>query len=59
MVTIPDPQSIGLAAVELLTDADKWRAASLAGIRRVETYYDQEQMFARYRAIYEAHAWQA
>jgi hypothetical protein len=44
--------------VGLLADRDKWTAASLAGIRRVETYYTQEQMFARYRAIYEAHAWQ-
>jgi hypothetical protein len=45
--------------VELLTDRAKWDAASQAGIRRVETYYRQDQMFARYRAIYEAHAWQA
>src|SRR5688500_17857840 len=59
VVGIADPQSLALAAVELLTDGDKWHAASLAGIRRVETYYNQEQMFARYRAIYEAHAWQA
>jgi len=59
VVGIADPQSLALAAVELLTDADKWQAASLAGIRRVETYYNQEQMFARYRAVYEAHAWQA
>ena len=59
VVGIADPQSLALAAVELLTNRDKWQAASLAGIRRVETYYNQEQMFARYRAVYEAHAWQA
>jgi glycosyltransferase involved in cell wall biosynthesis len=59
VVGIADPQSLALAVVELLTDRHKWQAASLAGIRRVETYYNQEQMFARYRAIYEAHAWQA
>jgi glycosyltransferase involved in cell wall biosynthesis len=59
VVGIADPQSLALAAVELLSDRDKWQAASLAGIRRVETYYNQEQMFARYRAVYEAHAWQA
>ena len=59
VVGIADPQSLALAVVELLTDRDKWQAASLAAIRRVETYYNQEQMFARYRAIYEAHAWQA
>jgi polysaccharide biosynthesis protein PelF len=59
VVGIADPQSLALAVVELLTDHEKWQAASIAGIRRVETYYRQDQMFARYRAIYEAHAWQA
>ncbi|MGZ8266538.1 MAG: GT4 family glycosyltransferase PelF [Burkholderiales bacterium] len=58
VVGIADPQALALAAIELLTDPEKWQAASMAGIRRVETYYNQEQMFARYRAIYEAHAWQ-
>ena len=56
---IADPQSLGVAAVALLTDRGKWDAASRAGVQRVEQYYNQEQMFARYRAIYEAHAWQA
>ena len=59
VVGIADPRSLALAAVELLSNREKWEAASIAGIRRVETYYNQEQMFARYRAIYEAHAWQA
>jgi glycosyltransferase involved in cell wall biosynthesis len=59
VVGIADPQSLGLAAVELLTDRGKWDAASRAGVERVERYYNQEQMFSRYRAIYEAHAWQA
>ena len=59
VVGIADPRSLALAAVELLSNREKWEAASIAGIRRVETYYNQDQMFARYRAIYEAHAWQA
>ena len=59
IVKIADPQALALAAVELLTDRAKWEEASAAAIRRVETYYNQEQMFARYRTIYEAHAWQA
>jgi glycosyltransferase involved in cell wall biosynthesis len=59
VVGIADPQAFATAALELLTDQDKWQTASDAGIQRVETYYNQEQMFARYRAIYEAHAWQA
>jgi glycosyltransferase involved in cell wall biosynthesis len=59
VVGIADPQSFATAALELLTDQNKWHAASNAGIRRVETYYNQEQMFGRYRTIYEAHAWRA
>ena len=59
VVGIADPQALALAAIDLLTDRNKWQAASNAAIRRVETYYNQEQMFARYRAVYEAHAWQA
>ena len=59
VVQIADPQALASAAVELLTDPAKWKAASDAGIRRVETYYRQDQMFERYRAVYEANAWQA
>ncbi|HYC46736.1 MAG TPA: GT4 family glycosyltransferase PelF [Burkholderiales bacterium] len=59
VVQIADPQALAAAAVELLTDPAKWKAASDAGIRRVETYYRQDQMFERYRAVYEANAWQA
>ena len=59
IVGIADPQSLAAAALELLTDQNKWRTASEAAVRRVETYYRQEQMFERYRAIYEAHAWRA
>lgn len=59
VVGIANPQALAFAAVDLLTNPQKWQAASAAGISRVEKYYTQEQMFARYRAIYEAHAWQA
>ncbi len=59
VVGIADPQALALAALELLSDHNKWRAASAAAMRRVEGLYTQEQMFARYRAIYEKLAWQA
>jgi len=36
-----------------MTDKGKWTAAAEAGIRRVEKYYAQDQMFARYREVYE------
>ncbi len=60
IVGIADPQALAEASLELLTDEVVWRSASEAGIRRVEAYYTQEKMFARYQAIYdEAMAWQA
>ena len=60
IVNIADPQALGEAALELLTNETAWHAASEAGIRRVEAYYTQEQMFASYRAIYEeVTAWRA
>jgi glycosyltransferase involved in cell wall biosynthesis len=57
VVGIADPEALAVAAIELLTDPERWQAASNSALRRVERYYNQEQMFARYRAIYEAHAW--
>ena len=60
VVGIADPQALAEAALELLTDGQAWRAASEAGVRRVEAYYTQEQMFASYKSIYdEATTWRA
>ena len=60
IVNIADPQALAEAALALLTDQAAWKAASEAGIRRVEAHYTQEQMFASYRAIYEeVTTWQA
>ncbi|GAB1235347.1 hypothetical protein UT5_17420 [Ferrigenium sp. UT5] len=60
IVGIADPQALAEAALELLGDEAAWRAASEAGIQRVETYYTQERMFDSYRALYEeALSWRA
>lgn len=53
IVGIADPQALADASLELLTDREAWTAASRSGIRRVETYYAQDLMFARYRALYQ------
>lgn len=53
VVGIADPEALGQAVVDLLKDPEKWHAASRAGIERVEKYYTQDMMFARYRAIYD------
>jgi len=52
VVRIADPQALAEAALPLLTDPQKWQAASRAGIARVECYYTQPLMFDRYRALY-------
>jgi glycosyltransferase involved in cell wall biosynthesis len=53
VVRIADPQALAQAALELLGDARAWQQASEAAIKRVETYYSQDMMFARYQHLYE------
>jgi len=53
VVRIADPQALAQAALELLGDPSEWQRASKAAINRVEKYYSQDMMFARYRALYE------
>ncbi len=52
VVGIADPQALAQAAIDLL-EPSAWHAASAAGIRRVETYYAQDRMFASYREVYD------
>jgi len=54
VVGIADPQGLAEAAIELLSDQDKWNAAARAGMARVEKYYAQDRMFASYREVYES-----
>lgn len=53
VVGIAEPQALAAAAVDLLRDPVRWRAAQAAGIARVERYYTQDLMFAQYRHLYE------
>ncbi|MEZ5728654.1 MAG: GT4 family glycosyltransferase PelF [Burkholderiaceae bacterium] len=53
VVRIADPEALGQAAVRLLADPERWRAAQQAGIQRVEQFYTQEMMFGRYRELYD------
>lgn len=52
IVPIASPEATAQAALELLTDEKAWYAAQAAGIKRVESFYTQPQMFARYCEIY-------
>lgn len=52
VVGIADPAALAGAALELLTNPEKWRRAQQAAITRVETYYTEHQMLSRFREIY-------
>ena len=53
VVGIASPEATARAALDLLSDPARWRAAQAAGIRRVEAIYTQRQMLERYGKIYE------
>jgi glycosyltransferase involved in cell wall biosynthesis len=60
VVPIANPQATARAALALLREPVRWRAAQEAAIRRVEAHYTQEQMIGAYRQVYrEAEAWRA
>ena len=52
VVPIVDPEAMAAAALALLADPDRWRAAQQAGIARVERYYRQDNVVDAYRQIY-------
>ena len=52
VVPIANPADFAEAVLPLLTDDAKWREARDAGIKRVETYYDEKDMLKRYHDIY-------
>ncbi len=52
VVDIADPSGTARAAIDLLRDRGRWVAAHRAGIARVEQYYTESTMLARYAAIY-------
>jgi len=52
VVSIANPEATAKAALELLTDQELWYKAQDAAIKRVERYYNREDMFDHYRGIY-------
>ncbi|MCG8392885.1 MAG: GT4 family glycosyltransferase PelF [Pseudomonadales bacterium] len=53
VVGIADPEALGHAVADLLSDEQAWKTAQQAGIRRVETFYTQQRMFGAYRELYQ------
>ena len=52
VVPIANPEATASVALALVNDEERWRAAQSAGIRRVERYYHQSIVLARYREMY-------
>jgi glycosyltransferase involved in cell wall biosynthesis len=60
VVPIAQPEATARAALVLLNDPDRWRAAQLAAVRRAETFYTEGRVLDAYRRLYqEACAWRA
>jgi hypothetical protein len=51
-VHIADPEGTAKAALELLNNPEKWRAAQQAGLARVKRYYDDQLVFSSYREVF-------
>lgn len=50
---IAAPEALADEMVKLLSNAEKWQEARTAAMRRVDTYFDQDTLFANYRRIYQ------
>jgi len=60
VVPIADPEAVARAALALLGEPARWRAAQQAAIWRVDTYYAEARVVEAYRQLYrEACAWPA
>lgn len=55
VVNIADPQNLSTAILELLRDPAQWQHASETAMKRVEKFYDQKTMIARYQDIYSSY----
>ena len=53
VVSVSNPEGLANAIVEVLSNADLWNQMSNSAIARVEKYYDEQQMFQSYQAIYD------
>jgi polysaccharide biosynthesis protein PelF len=50
---IADPEATAEAVVTLLTDENRWHAATKAGLDRLEKYYTQSRMLDSYKKVYD------
>jgi glycosyltransferase involved in cell wall biosynthesis len=50
---IADPEATAEAVVTLLSDENRWHAATKAGLDRLEKYYTQSGMLDSYKKVYD------
>ncbi|MFK7854129.1 MAG: GT4 family glycosyltransferase PelF [Granulosicoccus sp.] len=55
VISIANPSALAQACLSLLSDHDKWAAASTVAIKRVEALYDEKSMISRYESVYKQH----
>jgi polysaccharide biosynthesis protein PelF len=53
VVPIAAPDALADEILKLLNNPDKWQAARAAAMRRVDTFFNQDMLFANYRRIYQ------
>ncbi|CAG0961845.1 GT4 family glycosyltransferase PelF [Geobacter sp.] len=53
VVSINNPHDLARETLRLLEDPARWKRASQAAITRVERFYTEQQMFDRYRQLYQ------
>ena len=56
VVPMASPTEFANEVIKLLSDRQAWQKASDAAVKRVETYYTDDQMIASYRDIYTTHS---
>ncbi|WP_045226127.1 GT4 family glycosyltransferase PelF [Methyloterricola oryzae] len=54
VVPIADPEATAEAAIALLTDETRWKAAQRTAIERVERYYSEPRFLGAYGEVYQA-----
>ncbi len=58
VVLVANPKELADAYIKILSDKELWRRYQKSALKRVETFYRQEQFFENYRKVYkEALAW--
>ncbi len=62
VVPIAAAEALADEVVKILSNSEKWEATRTAAMRRVDTYFNQDLLFEKYRSLYQtvlSSSWQA